>query len=228
MENLPSFIYFTPSLGWVVLYLGIVILIAEVLHKVEGIDKETPRKVVHIGVGNVILIAWWLDFPLLIILQASIAASLLCLISYFIPILYSLSAVGRKSLGSFFYSLSIGVLAYSFWLDTPQYCVLGVLVMTWGDGLAAIIGRKFGKHPYQVFGMSKSIEGSLTMIGVSFLVSFFIFLATFGHDWKIWLISLSVAIVATVLELISKIGLDNLTVPLGSAWLAYLLCSAFL
>jgi len=228
MELLPSLSYFTPSLGWVALYLGTVILIAEILHKVEGIDKETPRKVVHIGVGNVILIAWWLELPLSVILQASIGASVLCFVSYFIPIIYSLSGVGRKSLGSFFYSLSIGILAYVFWSDYPYYAVLGVLVMTWGDGLAAIIGQKYGKHIYQAFGLKKSLEGSLTMTVVSFVISLFILLATFGNDWKIWLISLLVGILATILELISTLGIDNVTVPLGTAWLAYLLCSTWL
>jgi phytol kinase len=216
--------YSTPALAWIALYLILVILIAEILHKTEGKNSEIPRKVVHIGVGNVILIAWFFKIPFLTILQTSIASSLLCLFSYFIPIIYSLSGVGRKSLGSFFYSLSIGILSYIFWAEYPYYAVLGVLIMTWGDGLAAVIGKKFGRHDFEIFGMKKSLEGCLTMTLVSFVISFLIFLLVFGASWKICLIAFLVATLATLLELLSKLGIDNLTVPIGSAWLAYFLC----
>jgi len=216
---------FSSTLVWVFLYLAIVILAAEILHRREGKDSETPRKIVHIGVGNVILIAWWLKIPLSIILQSSIAASLVCLLSYYLPMIYSLSGVGRKSLGSFFYCVSIGVLCWIFWDSYPYYAVLGVLIMTWGDGLAAIIGKKFGQHKFQSLGMNKSVEGSLTMLAVSFVIALLILSLVFGSIWQIWLISLIVAIVSSILELFSRAGIDNFLVPLGSAYLAYMLCT---
>jgi len=219
---------FSSTLAWVILYLAIVILAAEIIHRREGKDTEAPRKIVHIGVGNVILIAWWLKIPLSIILQASIASCLVCLISYFIPIIYSLSGVGRKSLGSFFYSLSIGVLSWIFWRDYPYFAVLGVLIMTWGDGLAAIIGKRFGKHKFKALGMNKSLEGSLTMLLVSFGMTLLILTVVFGSSWQIWLISLVVGVFSSILELVSRVGIDNLLVPLGSAYLAYFLCTNFI
>jgi len=187
-------------------------------------DPEIVRKIVHIGTGNVILLAWWLDIPASVGITASILASTVTLLSYQFPILPGINSVGRKSYGTFFYSVSIGVLVAWFWhLQQPQYAALGILVMAWGDGLAALIGQRFGKHKYKFLGRQKSWEGSLAMAIVSYLVSVLIFLGVEGNIWQSWVISLAVALVATGLETASIVGIDNLTVPIGSAALAFVL-----
>lgn len=204
---------------WVLL----ILLIAGVVNRFA--DKpEIVRKIVHIGTGNVILIAWWLDIPASVGITASILASAITLLSYRLPILPGINSVGRQSLGTFFYSVSFGILVAWFWyLQQPQYAALGILVMTWGDGLAALIGQRFGKHKYKVFGTEKSWEGSLTMMLVSYVVSSLILVGTQGNSWQTWAVSLLVAVIATGLEAVSFLGIDNLTVPLGSAALAYFL-----
>jgi phytol kinase len=213
----------------VFLYLGSIIALAEGIHRLTGIDAEFTRKIVHLGSGNVIVLAWWLKVSASVILDAAIIASAIALLSYFIPILPSINSVGRKSLGTFFYAVSIGILTVWFWqINLPQYAAIGILVMTWGDGMAAVIGQNFGKHPYQVLGNSKSWEGSLTMAGVSFLVASFVLLAVEGNHWQVWLIALVVAGVAAILETFSKLGVDNLTVPLASAGLAFFLIQVLL
>jgi phytol kinase len=74
-----------------------------------------------------------------------------------------------------------------------------------------------------VFGGQKSWEGSLTMAIVSYIVCSLILLFTLGNVWQTWLVSLLVALVATGLEAFSFLGVDNLTVPLGSAAFAFVL-----
>ncbi|MEH2232018.1 MAG: diacylglycerol/polyprenol kinase family protein [Nostoc sp.] len=204
---------------WVLL----ILLIAWVVNRFA--DKpEIVRKIVHIGTGNVILIAWWLDIPASVGITASILASAITLLSYRLPILPGINSVGRQSLGTFFYSVSFGILVAWFWyLQQPQYAALGILVMTWGDGLAALIGQRFGTHKYKVFGTEKSWEGSLTMMLVSYVVSSLILVGTQGNSWQTWVVSLLVAVIATALEAVSFLGIDNLTVPLGSAALAFFL-----
>ncbi|BAY62877.1 phosphatidate cytidylyltransferase [Calothrix brevissima NIES-22] len=205
---------------WVVFILAIAWTVNRLAHK----DPEIVRKIVHIGTGNVILLAWWLNIPASLGITASILASAVTLLSYRLPILPGINSVGRQSLGTFFYAVSFGVLIACFWyLQQPHYAALGILVMTWGDGLAALIGQRFGKNKYKVFGVQKSWEGSLTMTLVSYLVSSLILLGVQGNIWQTWVISLLVAIVATALEAFSLLGIDNLTVPLGSAALAFLL-----
>ena len=180
------------------------------------------RKVVHIGVGNVILLAWWLKIPAWVGIGASVLFSAITLLSYKFPILPGLDSVGRKSLGTFFYAVSIGILIAWFWpLQRPQYAVVGILIMTWGDGLAALIGQNFGRHPYQIWGVLKSWEGSMAMAVVSYLVCCLTLLATQGPIWQTWIVSIAVAIGATGLESLSKFGIDNLMAPIGSAALAF-------
>lgn len=203
------------------LYLGILVTVAEGLNRFINDDPEITRKVVHIGSGNVILLAWWLNLSRWVIIWAAIIAAIIAIISYVMPILPSINSVGRKSLGTLFYALSIGILAAIFWQNYPEYTAIGILVMAWGDGMAAIIGQRYGKHTYQLLGITKSWEGSLTMVGFSYLVTSIILLFVQGNCWQTWLISLLVAIGAASLETVSKWGIDNFTVPLTSAMLCF-------
>ncbi len=211
---------FYPLIG-VFVYLALLVAIAESLSRIIPDDPELTRKVVHIGSGNVILLAWLFRIEQSVIISAAIIAGIIALVSYVTPILPSINSIGRKSLGTFFYAVSIGVLAWAFWQDYPQYTTIGILVMAWGDGMAAIVGQRFGKHKYQVFGIEKSWEGSGAMATASFLVTLIILLATQGNSLQTWLIGLFIAAIATTLEAFSKLGLDNLTVPIVSGVICY-------
>jgi phytol kinase len=214
----PLWLKIAIAAGWVFL----IILIAWLVSRFTPNQPEIIRKIVHIGSGNVILLAWWFHIPAYVGISAAILAGLISVISYFVPILPGINSVGRQSLGTFFYAVSIGILVGYFWyLHKPEYAALGILIMAWGDGLAALIGQRFGKHKYYLFGVNKSWEGSLTMTVVSYLVSVIILLAARGNSWQIWLVSALVSILATLLESVSFLGIDNLTVPIGSAILAY-------
>lgn len=212
---------YASSLAAVFVYLAMLVFLADVLSRLIPDDPELTRKVVHIGSGNVILLAWWLDISAEVIISAAIIAAAIAITSYVIPILPSIESVGRKSFGTLFYAISIGVLAACFWQDSPQYTAVGILVMAWGDGMAAIIGQRFGKHTYQIGQINKSWEGSLAMAGASLIVTMLVLLVVEGNSWQVWSISLVVALVATILEAFSKLGIDNLTVPLGSGFLCY-------
>ncbi len=215
-------------LSLVVIYLGIIVLLAEGLNRLIKADSELTRKIVHIGSGNVILLAWWLDIPSSLIIQASVVASVIAIASYFVPILPSINSVRRQSWGTLFYALSIGILTAWFWDSSqPQYAAIGILIMSWGDGMAGLIGENWGKHPYNLFGSQKSWEGSLTMAIVSLMVTSLILLLSGGNIWQNWVISVIVAIWATILETFSQLGIDNLTVPVGSAALCFYLQQIF-
>lgn len=210
------------QIGIAALWVGFVVLIAFGLQFWHIVEPEVIRKIVHIGAGNVILFAWWLQIPAAVGIGASILFSAITLLSYLFPLLPGIDSVGRKSLGTFFYAVSIGVLVACFWRQSPQFAVMGILIMAWGDGLAALIGQRWGRHPYKLWGMQKSLEGSATMLIVSWLISGLVLLgghvATVG---TIAAIALVVGIAATGLEAFSKLGVDNLTVPLGSAAVAF-------
>jgi phytol kinase len=212
------------QIGIVAVWISFILAIAWMVNRFANPDPELTRKIVHIGTGNVILFAWWLDMPAYLGIAASILASAVTLLSFLLPILPGINTVGRRSLGTFFYAISIGVLVAWFWyLQQPQYAALGILIMAWGDGFAALIGQRIGKHKYQVFGGDKSWEGSFTMLLVSYIVCSLIFLSIEGNIWQTWAVSAIVAVVATALEAFSFLGIDNITVPIGSAALAFVL-----
>lgn len=198
-------------------WLGLVLLTAELVHAWFPNAKEWSRKVVHIGAGQVILIAYALGVPTSWGIVAAAIAGVITLVSHWVPIFASISAVGRQSWGTFFYAVSIGTLMALFWDTLPELAVLGILVMAWGDGLAALVGIHWGRHPLPR--TSKSWEGTLTMFCVSTLVAALSLTPIAALEW-FWIAPL-VGLGATLLELIAWRGIDNLTVPIGSALLAY-------
>lgn len=205
-------------------YVGAIVLIAELLHRYTDTKPEYVRKVVHIGTGNVILLAWLFDLPAWVGIISGLLAGIVTLVSYYLPILPGVNSVDRKSLGTFFYAVSIGISVAVFWnLKLPHYGVIGILTMAWGDGLAAIIGQRFGKHPYTIFGNTKSWEGTSTMFVVSYAIVSIILLNVQGNIWQTWAVGIPVAIAATAVESIAQWGFDNLSVPLISAGLACVL-----
>lgn len=206
------------------IYLLILIFSAELLSRSFQTDSELTRKIVHIGTGNIILLAWWLNIPRIILIWASVIASLMAIISYNLPILPSVNSVKRKSLGNLFYAISIGILTFLFWQKGLKlYAVIGILVMSYGDGMAALIGQKWGKHSYQIIGNKKSWEGTLTMTFVSFIIALIIFTLTNGWQGQNLIVAVIMAICATILETFSQIGIDNLTVPVLSGIICYYL-----
>ena len=55
LEISPSLL---PSVGIIALYLGFIVLLAEVINRVTETSGEITRKIVHIGSGQVLLLAW--------------------------------------------------------------------------------------------------------------------------------------------------------------------------
>jgi phytol kinase len=206
----------------VAVWLGLVFLASEILHRFKQ-DPELVRKVVHIGTGHVLLIAWWLQIPTWLCVAAGVTFSAIALASHHTNILPMLNDVGRKTYGVFYYALSITVLVGLLWEYHPQYAVIGVMVMSWGDGMAALIGKRFGKHTFIYMGNKRSLEGSLAMFVTSLIVMLGIFASGHSLSARDIGVAIPVAAIAAMLEAFSPGGTDNLSVPLASASLSYFL-----
>ena len=206
----------------VAVWLGLVFLASEILHRFKQ-DPELVRKVVHIGTGHVLLIAWWLQIPTWLCVSAGVTFTAIALASHHTNILPMLNDVGRKTYGVFYYALSITVLVGLLWDHHPQYAVIGVMVMSWGDGMAALIGKRFGKHTFIYMGNKRSLEGSLAMFVTSLIVMLGIFASGHSLSPRDVGVAIPVAAIAAMLEAFSPGGTDNLSVPLASASLSYFL-----
>jgi phytol kinase len=208
----------------VAIWLSLVFLASQILRHFNQ-DSELVRKVVHIGTGHVLLIAWWLHIPAWLCVTAGVAFSAIALLSHYISVLPMLDDVGRKTYGVFYYALSITILVALLWDRHPQYAVIGVMVMSWGDGMAALIGKRFGKHTFVYMGNKRSLEGSFAMFATSFMVMLCIFGFSDGICLNDVKVAAPVAAIAALLEAFSPGGTDNISVPLSSAFLSYTLQS---
>ncbi len=121
----------------------------------------------------------------------------------------------KRNIGLVLYPVSVTavVLLEVFGVIGQAGAVSGVLIMGLGDGAAAVIGTKFGRHSYTVYGRyHKSIEGSTAMAAFSSLV-----VLLFGNT-GIWG-AIIAGLVMALVENLSPSSVDNVTVPLLAAFL---------
>lgn len=138
----------------------------------------------------------------------------------FLPKLSSTSSYSRN--GFLFTYLSMMILIYFTFDATDLRFVagMGLLALGYGDGLASLLGMRFGKHHYTIFKGQKSIEGSLVMF-ISTIIVLSIYLNALAGI-NPFLSIVSIATLATLSEAISPYGLDNLFIPILSSLLYYI------
>ena len=125
-----------------------------------------------------------------------------------------LEDVERKSYGTIFYCLSLFILIWLFWDTDPYALIAGFFVMSFGDGLAGLIGKSFNSKNWIIFKQKKSFFGTLTM----FLTSLIVVLSIgYAQQKNVNLNYFAIAFLATVLEQFSFMGIDNFIVPISSA-----------
>ena len=86
--------------------------------------------------------------------------------------------------------------------------------MTFGDGLAGLIGKSFNSKSWIFFKQKKSLFGTMTMFFTSLLV-----VCSIGYTQQnsLNLNYFAIAFFATLLEQFSVLGIDNFIVPISSA-----------
>lgn len=209
------------------LYILLVLFISLVMAKKKGGNSEFTRKFVHILVGN-----WVFFVPLFKELWV------LCLVPASFIVINSLSlkynlipSMERKddSLGTVYYAVSMLVLsALGFLLKWYMLPFIGLLVMAYGDGLAAILGKKWGKRRPFAFAPEKSLLGTAVVSVSGLLLSFFVMLfynpSALQQPLPVLLwIALLTGIFSGFVELLGKKGSDNLLLPVGAGVFATLL-----
>ena len=191
--------------------------LAEGLRKAFRLDAEFTRKLVHVSVG---MWAWGTALLFQSTWFAIIPpASFIVLnyISYRRGLFKAMESGDRLNLGTVYFPIAFVLLILVFFDSNRVLFVAALMPMTWGDAFAAIVGRLKGAHKFTIFGTTRSLEGSLTMLVLSF-VSLFITLLLFMDSPALALfLSVPVAVLVTVVEAVSPWGLDNLLVPAATA-----------
>ncbi len=189
-----------------------VILIAVLTHKRWPDHQELPRKIIHIGTGAVVPMAWFFAIPTLLAIPFAVLVTLAIAINHRWRIVPAVEDVDRNSYGTVAYGLAITTLLILFWPGRADAVCAGLLVMALGDGLAGLVGRSVNSTRWTVLGQTKSVAGTLTMALVSTLVLVGLMLAY--RNAIAWGVAVGISVMATVLEQVSPAGVDNLSVPL--------------
>lgn len=200
-------------------WLAAVLLTALAVRRRWPQQKEWSRKVVHIGTGAVVLLAWVFAIPRDFALGAAALVTVGTALNHRFRLLPAVEDVGRQSYGTIAYGASITILLALFWPQQPLPVAAGVLVMACGDGLAGLVGPQINSPRWRLFGQTKSLAGTAAMAITSWLVlALLIGVAqATGASAPNLVAAAVIAVAATGLEQLSGFGLDNLSVPLATA-----------
>lgn len=211
---------------WIGIVLGFafvfsVLGVSEVLRRRLKLDAFVTRKLVHISVAHWWLIAWYFHDTLAPALVGPVVFTVLNYLDYRRQVLPGLQKdQAGGDYGTVIFPIALIILCLvTFGGPFPVYAgAVGILVLGYGDGLAALLGRRFGKTEARVFGSTKTVVGSAVMCVAASAVVFVITWTSSGASSAslVSAIAVSVAVVATAIELCTPWNLDNVTVPIGT------------
>jgi len=202
----------------VYIYVAVLIVFTE-----KVFSKRYPvqsRKFLHIMTGNIAFILPLFETrEIMVFVAAGPFILFTFLMSPYSPIksMRGKTSEAGHGLGLVYYAITWTILAYAFF-GHREIIAMGILAMSYGDGLASLIGIKYGKRKYCVFKDTKSYVGSITMFVCTFLllVIALLFYAV-PVTTRVVGYLLCMAGVATVIEGVTPLGLDNLSVPFVAA-----------
>jgi len=195
------------------------------------VSSSTSRKIVHIGTGPIFVLCWllfsetisarWLAslVPLLITVQFIFAGIGIIKDE---RIIKSLSRSGDPKeilKGPLYYGIVFIIITILFWRYSP-IGIVALMILCGGDGIADLVGSRWGKQYPIPWSKSKSLVGSLGMFMGGLIFSFTI-LAIFisaGFFQLSLLETLSklliVCISTTIVESLPFDNIDNVSVPI--------------
>ncbi|MBF9031627.1 hypothetical protein HKCCE3408_14595 [Rhodobacterales bacterium HKCCE3408] len=184
----------------------------------RGWHPELPRKMVHVGAGGIGIALPWImaeDWQVWLMLGLSGAAILALRTARLRTVGGAVHGVARQSFGDL---LLIAAVALTFLLhgDRPILYVLPLAVLTLADAAAALAGIRYGRTRLPAGDGGKSVEGSAIFFLVTFILGMVcLLLLTEVPRVNVIVLSLAVAVFATIVEADSWQGFDNLFLPMG-------------
>ena len=211
-----------------VIYIAVLVGTMFVARKLIKIPDELFRKILHfilLGAYIPLVFAfeeWWMSA----IFSASLMVILFPALAIAGKVPMFSSFVNERKAGEFKSSmvLAVGMMIFSVsvcWgLFGDKYLVLAS-IYAWGigDGLAALVGKRFGKHKikWKLSDGKKSVEGSLTMFICAFVSVFTVLMLRGGISLPLCLVIAALAaLVCTISELGAKNGLDTVICPVSA------------
>lgn len=202
------------------IFIGVVLFISKMIYKFSN-NNEYARKFVHVILGF-----WpYIGFSTFDNIWTLISVPVLFIIVNYLSAKYHLMAFMERedqSYGTVWYALSLTILMlFGRLFNLEHLAINAMLILSLGDGFAALFGRAFGHNKVSFIRDSKKTNvGCVTMFVVSSLLTL-MFNIELGLLNNI-VLALLVALGATTVELFSEHGMDNFYVPQISILIMYL------
>jgi len=126
----------------------------------------------------------------------------------------------RELLKGTLYFVIVAMICGTIYYKQPAG-VMAMAMLGWGDGLAPIIGTRYGKIKYHILS-DKSVEGSLAFLAGSLCAGLFFVHLIVPESFDATKIII-IALIATVVEGVSPKEVDNLTIPVAVIASSYFL-----
>jgi uncharacterized protein (TIGR00297 family) len=220
-----------PSGDWIrfALFLAGIILFISIAEKTRtclGWSPEVNRKLVHVGTGVLIVFSPLFFVSMKPLLWMAVLFMAVNFVGVQTGMLKGMHDTRRKSFGTVFYPMTFFILVASCWSGRKSVLILSMMVLAFSDAAAAAVGELLKRpHEYKLGADKKSIEGSATMFltALALIWAFLPVLALrdgLAVTWQTagW-IAFIAALLSTALEAVSSGGSDNLTAPLGAAFI---------
>lgn len=210
-----------------VIYVFAVVAIMDFLVR-KGLAQDLSRKMVHIAAASWLLCWYFIDFShwsqYFNILPAVIWTFLLVTKGFFASpeddAVRTMTRTGdRKELlrGPLYFTIVMCLMG-TYFLNT-EYALITMGILGWGDGLAPVIGTRFGKIKYKVLA-EKTLEGSITFL-VFGILGAVLFCGLMCGEFSLNKIVI-IAAASTLIEAVSPKDLDNLLIPV-TTYLIYMI-----
>ncbi len=198
-----------------------------------GLSAEFSRKSVHIATGIVIFLAPFFitrAAPVVLIAAVFTLANLAAYVRGWLPAVHH---TPRRSYGTVYYPLALLILALLLWDEAADIVAASMLVLALGDGAAGITGELVrAPRSYTLSGDTKSVQGSMAMflttlaaLHVALVVQQPQSIQTMDllrtQPMLLFRTLVVISVAATAAEALTPRGLDNLSIPLLTAFLLY-------
>lgn len=221
------FMDFTDLIVIIIAYIYVIVIFI-LSEFVLDLHPSFSRKFLHIMVGNCVFLMPFFRNPYNALFITIPFTILTFLLTDYSPIKIDNSVTSSgHALGLLYYAATWSSLIILFPLDNLIIVALSIAAMCYGDGFAAVIGEKYGKHEYNISGDKKTFEGSSAMFIACIISSMVIicFYNIFGFASVPFnfIIICVIALIAAIIEGITPKGLDNVTACFTTAilYLAY-------
>ncbi len=209
--------------------LGALVVAMETVRRRASGPVELTRRLIHLLTGVLIFFApLYLRSPLPALMLGGVF-TVINAVAIRYRWLSAMHATERTTYGTVYYPLAFTLLTGLCWAEHKPVLMISMAVLAVGDVAAAWVGERAPRpHRYNVGGDEKSLEGSVTMLAVSFLVILgsFYYLSSIrwieGSLFTAVVGALAGSVVATAAEGFSRAGSDNLTIPVSTALVVHL------